>query len=200
MIALPYAILVAAEAIEAAAIAISAAITGKIASDQLTKINDAAQSDKVLQIGQCKNEQATAEPPNARPEQSLTPEEKEALDKLGPLEGLSAEEIESKLKEQGFSGPVSAKSGGKVFVKDVGNGRTIGVRLDPAQPTGPGTKRLTPKGWADEIPHSHKESVPTSEVKDGNYEPTAPDKLTLDDSGNPSADKKATHIPMDGDP
>jgi len=136
-------------------------------------------------------------------DESVTPEEKEALDRLGPIEGLTPEEIEAKLKDQGFAGPAKAKSGGKVFTKDVGNGRTIGVRLDPAEATGPGTRRPEAKGWADEKPHSHKESVPSSEVHDGNYDPRAKEKLIFDDAGkvrNPKAasDKDATHIPMNG--
>jgi type II secretory pathway pseudopilin PulG len=136
---------------------------------------------------------------------SVTPEEKEILDKLGPLEGLTPEEIKAKLKEQGFSGPAASDGSSQVYTKDAGNGRTIGVRLDPATPTGPDTAREIPQGKADEIPHSHKESVPTSEVKDGNYDQLAPGKRNLDDQGRVKIKSehdywKKTHIPMNGNP
>ena len=65
---------------------------------------------------------------------------------------------------------------------------TASIRLDPAN------VRKRPKGFADEVPHAHKEIVPTNQVVDGNYPQTA--ASTLNDLGNVSTDKRATHIPI----
>lgn len=70
------------------------------------------------------------------------------------------------------------------------DGITAAVRLDEAK------VRPKPKGFVDEVAHAHKEIVPTSEVKNGNYDVKA---TSLDDSGNilgsSQADKRPAHIP-----
>ncbi len=110
---------------------------------------------------------------------------KEELEGVGPVAGKSKAEIEQDLKDKGFT-PVPAHSGGTVWTKEGSDGNTAAVRVDPAM------VRPKPKGFADEVPHAHKEIVPTSAVSAGNYPPGA--GTTLDDSANPSTDKKATHI------
>jgi hypothetical protein len=117
----------------------------------------------------------------------VTPEEQKALDELGEVRGKKESEIEQKLKDQGYEGPAEGDNGGKIYTKDLGNGKTVAVRLDP-----PSTK--TSKGFADEVPHAHKETLPTSEVSDGNYSHRANGKMTFDDAGRPSNDPRAIHI------
>ena len=120
----------------------------------------------------------------------VTPEEQKALDDLGRLQGRKEAEIEQQLKKQGYSGPVVANSGGKIYTKDLGNGKTVAVRLDPAE------VRTPPRGYADEVLHAHKETVPTSEVSAGNYSHKAKGKTRFDDNGHPSSDQRAVHIPI----
>lgn len=104
---------------------------------------------------------------------------------LGQLKGKSAAEIQAKLIEAGYS-PVKAKNGGIIWTKSGVDGNTAAVRIDPAN-----LKNI--KGYADEVPHVHKEVVPTAKVSNGNYPQKA--ATTLDDSGNVTTDKKQSHIP-----
>ncbi len=141
------------------------------------------------------NPAAGANPPNspvkpcaASTSPPVTPEEQQALDALGPLQGKTEAEIETELVKQGYSG-VNANSGGKVFTKDLGNGKAMAVRLDPAK------TRVPPKGFADEVQHAHKESIPASELKNGNYSPAAKGLTKFADDGKPSVDPKKCHIP-----
>lgn len=80
----------------------------------------------------------------------------------------------------------------KIFTKDLENGNSIGVRLDPPK------KAIPSKGYADEVAHAHKEIVPTPEVQNGKY--FQPNKARgvqpLDDSGLPSNDPAKKHIPV----
>lgn len=119
----------------------------------------------------------------------VTSEEQKALSDLGELKGKPAADIEAELTKDGYSG-VNGFGGGKVYTKDLGNGRTMAVRIDPA------TVRTPPKGFADEVAHAHKESVPTSAITSGNYSPKAPDLLRFDDMGRVSTDPRAVHIPI----
>jgi hypothetical protein len=116
-----------------------------------------------------------------------TPEETEELKKIGSLSGKDQKNIEADLVSRGYNS-ATAHSGGKVLTKDLGNGRTMAVRLDPP------TVRNPPKGFADEVPHAHKESIPTSTVQNGNY-PNGPHVRKFDDAGNTSSDPTAVHIP-----
>lgn len=126
--------------------------------------------------------------PCAKPVPAVSQEEQKALDALGPLSGKSQNDIEADLQKQGYTG-VKANSGGKVYTKDLGNGRVMAVRLDPAM------QRNPPKGFADETPHAHKETLPTAEVSNGNYKPSAKGLMKFDDAGQPSGDPRKVHIP-----
>ena len=48
-------------------------------------------------------------------------------------------------------------TGGKVWTKNMEDGNTVGVRIDPAK------QRRNPLGHSDEVPHAHKEKV--SQIK-----------------------------------
>ena len=65
------------------------------------------------------------------------------------------------------------------------DGKTASVRLDPA------TGKV---GFSDNVPHAHKEIVPTNKVTDGNYYPNK--AKTFDDLGNQTSktDFDANHI------
>jgi hypothetical protein len=89
---------------------------------------------------------------------------------------------------QGYK-PVVANNGGAVWTKSLPDGNTAAVRIDPA------TVRATPKGFADEVPHAHKEIVPTIEVVNGNYKP-GKTVTTLDDSCCVTKNPTDTHIPI----
>jgi len=117
----------------------------------------------------------------------VSKEEQAALDAVGPLQGRPQADIEADLKKQGYSG-VTAKSGGKVYTKDLGDGRTAAVRLDPYNPR-------SPAGYADAVPHAHKETLPSTAVSGGNYSNQAAGLTKFDDTGKPSTDMKAVHIP-----
>jgi RHS repeat-associated protein len=108
------------------------------------------------------------------------------LASLGALEGKSGAEISARLTADGFTS-VTAKNGGTIWTKAMPDGNTAVVRIDPPM------IRPKPKGFADEVPHIHKEVVPTNKVKNGNYAPK--DATKLDDSCNPSTDPGKTHIP-----
>ena len=82
-----------------------------------------------------------------------------------------------------------ARSGGDVWTKSMPKGQTAAVRVDPA------VVRNPPRGFADEVPHAHKEIVPTSEVgRRGNYDGSR--ATTLDDTAVKTNDPARTHIPI----
>ena len=128
-------------------------------------------------------------PCGAKAAPPVSDEEQAALAALGPLEGKTKSEIEATLAEQGYTS-VKANSGGKVYTKDLGNDKTMAVRLDPAM------NRQPPKGFADEVPHAHKESLPTSAVSAGNYSPGAAGLTKFDDAGQPATAPAKVHIPI----
>jgi RHS repeat-associated protein len=105
---------------------------------------------------------------------------------LGSLAGKSAADIEALLLANGFSKTVG-KNGGAIWTKALPDGNTAAVRIDPPK------VRVPPESKADEVPHVHKEIVPTSRVTNGNY----PNRgvTTLDDNGIPNRDPRDTHIP-----
>lgn len=114
-----------------------------------------------------------------------------ALDELKQLpsfSGKSKSEIEGLLKSQGYKS-VPAKNGGAVWTKNLADGNTAAVRLDPP------TVRDVPKGFADEVSHAHKEIVPTKNVTDGNYAP-GQDVTTLDDACRATKEPHKAHIPI----
>jgi hypothetical protein len=60
---------------------------------------------------------------------------------------------------------------------------------------GRATTRTPPLGFADEVPHAHKESVPSAAVsKRGNYDPSRATKY--DDAANKTDEPRRTHIPI----
>jgi hypothetical protein len=105
---------------------------------------------------------------------------------MGSLAGKSKAEIAAQMKAAGYTS-VTGNNGGTVWTKMLPDGNTAVVRVDPAM------VRVKPKGFADEIPHVHKEIVPTSKVSSGNYKPA--DATKLDDCGLPTTDPSKTHIP-----
>ena len=113
----------------------------------------------------------------------------EELGSLGKLNSMSKAEIQKTLSERGYTS-VPAKGGGEVWTKNLPDGNTAAVRVDPAM------QRVKPKGFADEVPHAHKEIVPTSSVDGGNYKPSEVSSR-LDDLGNPSTNKADQHIPIE---
>jgi RHS repeat-associated protein len=108
------------------------------------------------------------------------------LKDLGELKGKSKTEIQQILAQRGYSA-VPAHSGGEVWTMHLPDGTTAAVRLDPAM------VRTPPKGYADEVPHAHKEVVPTSSVVNGNYQAAS---TKLDDHGNPATAPNQVHIPI----
>jgi hypothetical protein len=111
---------------------------------------------------------------------------------LPELTGKSRTEIEETLKNEGYSKVPSNDGSGSVWTKQGSDGNTSAVRLDPA------TVRTPPKGFADEVPHAHKENVPTNEVQNGNYK--SPSSRLNDKgevpSGNKNQSKRDQHIPI----
>lgn len=101
------------------------------------------------------------------------------------MQGKTKVEIETELQNRGYTS-VPGKGGGTVWTKPGSDGTTTAVRIDPPKPP-------TSKNYADEVPHVHKETVPTSQVVNGNYKNKK--VTTYDDAGNPSKDPRATHIP-----
>jgi len=109
----------------------------------------------------------------------------------------SAQGLGGTLKGSGYTVASSspALSGvipmGEVWTKDLGIGFTSVVRIDE----GSGVI-----GRADEFPHSHKEVVPTSFVKNGNFNHFTTPVFRFDDSGEKSffGNYKGNHILLGG--
>lgn len=113
----------------------------------------------------------------------------EELSDLGPLAGKSRTEIETMLTERGYTRTDSRSGEGSVWTRPMPDGNTAAVRLDPASPA-------TPKNYADEVAHAHKELVSTSDVDaTGNYDRAARNGKYGDD-GVPTKDRGAHHIPI----
>lgn len=178
----------------AIAIAWKAHTAAQEAADDKQKADQAAQAAKestqafpqtaVDSKSQCPNS-----PPGGN--QPTSPEEEE-IAKLGNFKGQSSSQIEQQLSAPGtgYSGPLTGDNGGKIFLKDLGNGRSVRVRLDPA------TVRNPPKGYADEVPHAHKEAVDTGPTPEDTASQDAANEIRYDDSGCPTTDKVAQHIPI----
>ncbi len=99
----------------------------------------------------------------------------------------SQSDIAALLREKGYT-DVPANSGGTVWTKQLPDGNTAVVRLDPP------AIRDVPKGFADEVAHAHKEIVPTTEVTNGNYKPSK-SVTTLDDTCCATKNPLEIHIP-----
>ena len=114
----------------------------------------------------------------------------EELMVLGPLSGRRRRDIEKRLRQRGYTA-VDARSGGKVWTKNMEDGNTILIRVDPANTT-------RNMGYADEVPNAHKEKIPTDKIRNGNYQ-TA--DTIFDDNGvvlekNNIEDIPKAHIPI----
>ena len=116
---------------------------------------------------------------------------------LPALNNMLPSEIRKILRNRGYTmvGSRNNASGsnraGQVWTKSLPDGNTAAVRIDPAE------SRSPPLGRADEVPHAHKEIVPTSSVSSGNYGPPRISGSTLcDDTGNMAMpnDFKGMHI------
>jgi len=195
-----------AEAAQAAAAAVAAVISaimaaigihqvGKAIEDEKEKAKQASDAAKTAPnvIPQTKAG-ATQQCPNLPPrgkQAKISPEEQQALDKIGPLEGKSRQEIGEQLKPD-YGEPVEGDNGGDIYIKDLGNGRSVRVRVDPAKVRNP------PEGKADDVPHAHKETVDTGTDKDKEETASkdAKNEIKFDDTGCPSTDWKDTHTPI----
>ena len=116
---------------------------------------------------------------------------------LPSLHNLLPSEIRKILRNRGYTmvgskkNPSGLNIAGQVWTKKMPDGNTASVRIDPAEIRNP------PRGNADEVPHAHKEIVPTSNVLNGNYDhPNVSGSIACDDKGNIAAkgDHKAKHI------
>jgi hypothetical protein len=140
------------------------------------------ETDPVVKSEAKQVDQSQAEMPES--EKTREPAEQE-IRELGPLEDRPKDEIESMLKERGYS-DVPADSGGTVWTKACPGEYTAAVRIDPADPE-------AEDGYANSVDHAHKEIVKTNEVVHGNYDVA---DQTFDDNGNPTRakDYKKNHI------
>jgi hypothetical protein len=120
------------------------------------------------------------------PAPKITGTASQEIQAVGQLQGKSGAEIAAKLTSEGYT-PVRANNGGTIWTKTGSDGNTAAIRVDPPM------VRPSPRGFADEVPHVHKEIVPTDQVVNGNYPPRS--ATTLNDSGLPSTDPLQTHIP-----
>ena len=116
----------------------------------------------------------------------------EELMVLGPLSGRRRRDIEKRLRQRGYTA-VEARSGGKVWTKNMEDGNTVGVRIDPA------VQREVSLGQSDEVPHAHKEKIPTDKIRNGNYRDRHAERF--DDHGviintNSDEDIRRAHIPI----
>ena len=102
----------------------------------------------------------------------------EELMVLGPLSGRRRRDIEKRLRQRGYTA-VDARSGGKVWTKNMEDGNTILIRVDPANTT-------RNMGYADEVSHAHKESVSSSCISNGDYgREDRPNVTKYNDSNEP---------------
>jgi hypothetical protein len=111
------------------------------------------------------------------------------LEQVGQIMNKKKSDIQRTLEMQGFS-KSNTSNGGEIWIKAGADGNTVSVRLDPA------IRRTNSPGFSDEVPHAHKEIVPSDQVVNGNY----PNKraMTYDDFGNKTgkADYDLNHIPI----
>ncbi|MCC7701618.1 DUF4150 domain-containing protein [Janthinobacterium sp. GW460P] len=116
---------------------------------------------------------------------------------LPALHNMLPSKIRNILRNRGYTmvgsrnNATGSNTAGQVWTKSLPDGYTASVRIDPAE------SRSPPLGRADEIPHAHKEIVPTSSVSNGNYgPPRLSGSLLCDDTGNIAmqGDFKGMHI------
>ncbi|AQR68105.1 hypothetical protein BZG29_06885 [Janthinobacterium sp. LM6] len=116
---------------------------------------------------------------------------------LPALHNMLPSKIRNILRNRGYTmvgsrnNATGSNTAGQVWTKNLPDGYTASVRIDPAE------SRSPPLGRADEVPHAHKEIVPTSSVSNGNYgPPRLSGSLLCDDTGNIAmqGDFKGMHI------
>ena len=88
----------------------------------------------------------------------------EEMASLPNFSGKTPGQIRRILRSRGYTSS-PAHSGGEIWMKNLPDGNTASIRIDPRK------VRTPPLGYADETPHFHKESVPTDKVSNGNYKP-----------------------------
>ena len=82
------------------------------------------------------------------------------------------------LRQRGYTA-VDTRAGGKVWAKSMEDGNTILIRVDPANTT-------RNMGYADEVPHAHKESVSSSCISNRDYgREDRPNVTKYNDSNEP---------------
>jgi len=116
---------------------------------------------------------------------------------LPALHNMLPSKIRNILRNRGYTmvgsrnNATGSNTAGQVWTKNLPDGYTASVRIDPAE------SRSPPLGRADEVPHAHKEIVPTSSVSNGNYgPPRLSGSILCDDTGNIAmqGDFKGMHI------
>ncbi|OCG00765.1 RHS repeat-associated core domain-containing protein [Gilliamella sp. wkB112] len=118
----------------------------------------------------------------------------EEVSSLPDFTGKKTGQIRQILKNRGYTS-TPANSGGEVWTKSLPDGNTVSVRMDPAKVRNPAL------GYADEVPHTHIETVPTSSVSGGNYPPSTVSGRhtasggTSTKASNPNHNQDV-HIPM----
>lgn len=96
---------------------------------------------------------------------------------LPSFSGKTPSQIRSILRGRGYTSS-SAHSGGEIWMKNLPDGNTASIRIDPRKVRNP------PLGYADGVLHYHKESVPTDKVNN-NYKPKH--STQYNDQGIPSS-------------
>ena len=110
----------------------------------------------------------------------------EIMANIGSIRNKKKDEIRKMLEEQGFT-KSEVNGNSEIWLKAGDDEKTVAVRLDP--PSGI-------EGFVSNIPHAHKEMIPSNRVVNGNY-PQSKAK-TFDDSGNRTYKDniEANHIPI----
>jgi hypothetical protein len=122
---------------------------------------------------------------------------------------MTREEIIAELESRRYHVTYASGSGtgepGYVWTKEMPDGRTAVVRVDPVGQRRQANGRSVPRDWAAYNPHAHKETVDSSAVTDGNYGPEDSSIVRFDDTGRiprledfNSRDEysRAIHIPL----
>ena len=168
---------------------VATAVVGAIILNQA--VSEPAQGAKSAADSFPKTEaKAVEECQGGAPQPKQEDPEKDELDKVDSLKDLSPDQIADILKKQGYSGPLPGDNGGDIYVKNLPNGRSVRIRVDPAE------IRKNPKGWADEKPHVHKEGVDTGANDSETAGKSAKNQVRYDDSGCPSNEPEDVHIPI----
>ena len=149
---------------------------------------DVAKTFSETQRGRC------PEPPDNHSGRKPTQQELDELNRVGNLEGMTGKEIKQRLQSLGYKGPFRTANGGKAYIKDLGNGYSSQIRVDPIQWD---PEQESPSERAGARPHVHKEGVRTKQTNADTYDQNNDKgKITYDDENCPSSDPYKTHIPI----